>query len=75
MFFLCKKFNSINNIEKEQTKEKRKLSKLSQASDVRCNDVGSPMCSVQNAAHIEIMMKSNRKRKSQNVHETNKKQK
>ncbi|KYQ56832.1 hypothetical protein ALC60_04231 [Trachymyrmex zeteki] len=56
MSFLCKKFNNDNNTEKERIKEKRKSSKLSHATDTYCNNVESSVCSVQNAAHTEIMM-------------------
>lgn len=85
MFFLCKRSNINNNVEKEQTKERRKCSKLSQAIDSCYNNMQSPLasiCSEQNVAHTAIKLKPARKRKYQkqeaiinkeNVYEENKK--
>lgn len=39
MFLLCKRSNINNNVEREQTKERRKSSKLSQASDSYYNNM------------------------------------
>lgn len=59
MCFLCKQSNANDNIEKEQTRERRKCSKLSQASECnsRNNIMQSSVCSVENAAQSEIKMK------------------
>lgn len=84
MFFLCKRSNINNNVEKEQTKERRKCSKLSQANDNYYNNMQSPICSEENTAHTTIKLKPARKRKCQkqeaiinkeNVYKENKKPK
>lgn len=87
MFFLCKRSNINNNIEKEQTKERKKCSKLSQASDSCYNNMQSPIapiCSEENVTHTAIKLKPARKRKckkqeaiinKENVYKENKKPK
>lgn len=69
MNFLCKQSNLRNNVEKEQTKERRKCSKLSYASDSYNNIMQSsinPLCSIENVTNTAIKQKPARKRKCQN---------